>query len=533
MPTWRGGDSEGRPPPSAPRPPPSAWKGMGAPCLCRTIHPLHTTTSTSTTTATVAVHPCHQPLAPRHLLLLLVLLIVCTLAGVPVSAFSLQGSSHCQIDQCFEQFNSAKDTLHLSAGAGAQVPPMGGGGRGGGLGVAGGGGGGVGEGEEEGEEGEGLQRESMCVALRTYWSCIQNSSRGCQGDIRYYSVRNGVKQQMQHLNCSVHGRTVDPSRGPPPPRVVPPQCRYQGGQGQAHCGLFGDPHLRTFDQRFETCRVKGAWPLVNNQYLTVQVTNHPVLGAAGDATATSKLTVIVKSRPECGWDQYHTYQAQTDELPGAFEDGHTHYGHYRSVRLEEVSPNRHVEIVLDHIATRLIVRQIGRYFTFAIHMPRDLAHEGSTSPEPELCSKGCPPSELIDYRRYLAHKKEQATRLQQQRQQGSSSSSGQVTVTRQEAEVTCRGAGLVDFYFDSCVFDLLATGDSNFTVAALSALQDVVRLDPSMARVANRTSLSVYDDLFGGSPPSCCLMLRGWGCWVSWVLSLLWVCCLTGRLPCR
>ncbi|KAL8613385.1 hypothetical protein ACOMHN_057105 [Nucella lapillus] len=528
-----GGDSEGRPSPGDPRTPrPAAWKGMGpASRPCRTTtrhhhhplhhtattttsnhhHPLHPTTANTiiTTTRLFSHHPHPAPPGTRNLplLLLMVVVAVAILAGESGQRRPVPDRPVLRAVQLGQRRSA---TLRLRRG---EAPPMGGpGGLIGGVG--------------EGEEGVGLKRESMCVALRTYWSCIQgtkNSSSGCQGNIRFYSIRNGVKKQMQHYNCSVQGPTVDPSargQGSPPPRQVPPQCRYLGGQGLGHCGLFGDPHLRTFGQEFQTCRVKGAWPLVNNQHLTVQVTNLPVLGAAGDATATSKLTVIVKSRPECGWEHYHTYQAQTDELPGSFEDGHTHYGHYNSVRLVEVEPNKHVEIVLEHIATKLIVRQIGRYFTFAIHMPQDLVHEGRDSPEPELCSKGCPSSELIDYKRYLAHKKERVVRLH----------GSEVLLSRQDAEDTCRSAGLVDFYFDSCVFDMLATGDSNFTVAALSALQDVVRLDPSMAHVANRTSLQVYDDLFGAATSSSCSYL--WCC-VSCVLSLLWTLCLTGGLPVR
>lgn len=48
----------------------------------------------------------------------------------------------------------------------------------------------------------------------------------------------------------------------------------------SHCGLFGDPHLQTFGAELQTCRVLGAWPLVENDYLTVQVTNAPVRSTA-------------------------------------------------------------------------------------------------------------------------------------------------------------------------------------------------------------------------------------------------------------
>ena len=200
-----------------------------------------------------------------------VTLIPCPLS-VSVSGFSLDKGSQCQVDQCWERYTSAKDALELSAGGVGDVNPLG---SSAGLGGAG---------------DSSLDNEAHCVALRTYWSCIKNSSRGCTGDIRYYSVRNGVRNQMKQYNCTMNGPTVDPSRQPSPqPRPVPYQCQYKGKKVFSHCGLFGDPHLRTFTNQFQTCKVKGAWPLVNNQYLIVQVTNDPVVGGAGDATATSKV----------------------------------------------------------------------------------------------------------------------------------------------------------------------------------------------------------------------------------------------------
>lgn len=232
-----------------------------------------------------------------------------------------------------------------------------------------------------------------------------------------------------------------------------------------------------------------------------------------------QLTVIVKSHAECGSDQYHTYQAQTDSLPGAFEDGNTSYGPHGGVQLLELEPNRHVEIRVHYIATTIIVRQIGRYFTFAIHIPQQVLNTSRTRGELELCSKGCPPSEQIDYKQYLAERRERVTRIQSAAEGGP-----ELTMTRYEAEDVCRNSGLVDFYFDSCVFDLMATGDRNFTLAALSALKDVLRLDPTMALLANRTSLDPYDHLFGAAAPGLSRTVSWW--WhvlcVASVLLTLW-----------
>jgi RGM family protein len=194
-----------------------------------------------------------------------------------VCGFSLQeaggaGGEQCQIDKCWDQYTLAQESLETSGRVGDS-----------GTGVV-------------------SDHEALCVVLRTYMSCIRsakNSSRACQGDFNYYYMRSGFRKKMNQHNCTMNGPTVDTSVSviPQPPRQVPYQCQYHGENAYQHCGLFGDPHLRTFSSEFQTCKVKGAWPLINNDYLTVQVTNDPVLGGNGEATATSK--VSIKAQFQC------------------------------------------------------------------------------------------------------------------------------------------------------------------------------------------------------------------------------------------
>jgi len=53
------------------------------------------------------------------------------------------------------------------------------------------------------------------------------------------------------------------------------------------CVVYGDPHVRAFDGQFQTCRVVGTWPLVDNEFLAVQITNSRV--GRGTGTAVSKV----------------------------------------------------------------------------------------------------------------------------------------------------------------------------------------------------------------------------------------------------
>lgn len=141
----------------------------------------------------------------------------------------------------------------------------------------------------------------FCTALRAYAHCTHRTARTCRGDLVYHSAVHGIDDLMAQHNCSKDGPTSQPRLRPPPQgdsqeRSDSPEiCHYERSfhkhsppPNYTHCGLFGDPHLRTFSDRFQTCKVQGAWPLIDNNYLNVQVTNTPVLPGSA-ATATSKV----------------------------------------------------------------------------------------------------------------------------------------------------------------------------------------------------------------------------------------------------
>lgn len=130
-----------------------------------------------------------------------------------------------------------------------------------------------------------------CRALRTTWHCIRKVSHGCVGNIDYHSEKSRVQKQMSIRKCSTQGETYDSldQTHKPPVQRPQPECMYKGKGTYKHCGLFGDPHLRTFNRVCQTCKIRGAWPLVDNNHLTVMVTNKPVV-VDGSATATSMVS---------------------------------------------------------------------------------------------------------------------------------------------------------------------------------------------------------------------------------------------------
>lgn len=330
-----------------------------------------------------------------------------------------------------------------------------------------------------------------CRALRTTWHCIRKVSHGCVGNIDYHSEKSRVQKQMSIRKCSTQGETYDSldQTHKPPVQRPQPECMYKGKGTYKHCGLFGDPHLRTFNRVCQTCKIRGAWPLVDNNHLTVMVTNKPVV-VDGSATATSMLTVRIRRNELCGANHFVTYETQANNLPSTFDDGRTHYGPGNGIELKVLEPNKHIKIHIKYIDTTILVRQIGRYFTFALWMPEEIVDD-SNGNVPELCVRGCPKSEQINYQEFLAQKHQKLMEYKTQ---------NKLVMSRHDAETLCRQAKVVDFYFDSCVFDLMTTGDRNFTVAAYSALHDLLKLNPEVAKSnKNRTDFHHYDQRFSGS----------------------------------
>ncbi|NXJ82470.1 RGMB protein, partial [Trogon melanurus] len=326
---------------------------------------------------------------------------------------------------------------------------------------------------------EGFDSE-FCKALRAYSVCTYRNSKVCRGNLVYHSAVLGISDLMSQRNCSKDGPTSSTN-----PIVTHDPCNYSGHTDTREreggektpptylfCGLFGDPHLRTFKDHFQTCKVEGAWPLIDNNYLSVQVTNVPVVPGSS-ATATNKITVIFKSHQDCT-DQ-KVYQAVTDDLPAAFVDGTTSGGdgNTKNLQIVEKISGKYIEMHARYIGTTVYIRQFGHYLTLAIRMPHELVMAYEESQDLQLCVNGCPSGERIDDSGHLP-----LPVMGQLLSQGGAAYPRSV-YTLEAAMTKCHEKMLVkDIYFYSCVFDLLTTGDANFTAAAHSALQDVEALHP-------------------------------------------------------
>lgn len=177
------------------------------------------------------------------------------------------------------------------------------------------------------------------------------------------------------------------------------------------------------------------------------------------------------------------YQATTDDVPSAFQDGSRSGGHAGSLRITEGSGHggvRQVTINARYLGTSIIVRRVGRYLTFAIRVPEEMVEESGGL---QLCLHGCPRSELIN-----AHVLSRGQRQEESDGQLQPGGTGRTNLL-ERATSRCRETLQVeDVYFQSCVFDVLTTGDMQFSMAAFAALQDLKALPPStLARNTVRT----------------------------------------------
>ncbi|EOA93677.1 Hemojuvelin, partial [Anas platyrhynchos] len=168
----------------------------------------------------------------------------------------------------------------------------------------------------------------------------------------------------------------------------------------------------------------GSWPLLDNDYLFVQATSAPV-AKGSNATVTSKLTIIFKNMKEC-IDQ-KVYQAEIGNLPAAFEDGSVNGG-------ERPGGS---SLAIQYIGTTIAVRQAGRQLSFSIRAAEEVASAFTEEQDLQLCCCS--------------------------RSRGAA----------EEARALCKEMLPVeDVYFQSCVFDVVTSGDANFTMAAHGALED-------------------------------------------------------------
>lgn len=137
-----------------------------------------------------------------------------------------------------------------------------------------------------------------CKDLEAYIKCMKLLTKKCRGDIGYHSAltvsASELKKQCRGHEDFSKNNTSEHSQSMIPSTHNGPNCPLLFDDKKEHrfCGLFGDPHLRTFDGKYQTCRIHGAWQVIENPFFGIMVTNDAVLNST-TASAPTKVFILI------------------------------------------------------------------------------------------------------------------------------------------------------------------------------------------------------------------------------------------------
>lgn len=123
-------------------------------------------------------------------------------------------------------------------------------------------------------------KDHECKDLEAYLKCMK--SLKCRGNIGYHSAITVSNAEYRNKKCNTSEHSHNSNNQP----VC--QLLFDDKKEHKFCGLFGDPHLRTFDGKYQTCRIHGAWQVIENPFFSIMVTNDVVSNSA-TATAPTKV----------------------------------------------------------------------------------------------------------------------------------------------------------------------------------------------------------------------------------------------------
>jgi len=176
-----------------------------------------------------------------------------------------------------------------------------------------------------------------------------------------------------------------------------------------------------------------------------------------------------------------TYFADQGRLPSTWNDDAADIAvaSLRGVKIVEAIPAELVEIQLFHASTVVSIRLVGRYYSVSIRLPATLLNHSDERrrnfttelASVQLCQNGCPNTELVHLETFFR----QTARRQLKAKRTTGRLHGKAVLPFSVALEMCgETVGLSGYLSDSCIFDLLNTGDLSFAqLSAKGALADV------------------------------------------------------------
>lgn len=160
------------------------------------------------------------------------------------------------------------------------------------------------------------------------------------------------------------------------------------------------------------------------------------------------------------------YEATSEYLPNVFKDG-TYFTGPKGCRTEVLKETSNQIIIQScSLSSTIVIRRVGEYLIFNIQSPFVLVNQTTG-----LCTNGCPANELVDYETYFENDVNSVE---------SGYDKDSTSISKRIAMEICENANLTDFFFDSCVFDLMTTGNNEFSEAAMLAMMDTKTYDPKI-----------------------------------------------------
>lgn len=193
-----------------------------------------------------------------------------------------------------------------------------------------------------------------------------------------------------------------------------------------------------------------------------------------------QVTVIVKgNKKKCIEEK--TYQARSNSLPKHFTDGTKSSGDKECpTTVKPFRKKRRIMIYICPLKTKIIIRQVGKYLTVHMRVPKAMTGYKTKG----LCQRGCPPLEQMKWDKMSTldkliaslYKKDQLTKRVRRKRE-------------RRARKLCGKANIRGFYYKSCFFDMLTSNDASFVKAAKKAMKDfhTINKDDKGRPIVNET----------------------------------------------
>lgn len=200
---------------------------------------------------------------------------------------------------------------------------------------------------------------------------------------------------------------------------------YERDEEPLLCTMFGGPHVRTFTDKYQTCLLQGARPMIDHPLFAVQVTSARDASTRDQIPGITKVTLLIRRIMICGIETDLVYEVDMDSnentspsdttsdsdstkpLPIIFKNGDSSTKN-GLVKVFARSDNE-VCISLDHLAVQVCVRKFNshKYLNVIVKFKKHMSTAQRSSmidsmDSYTLCTSGCSYNEQVNVPKILS-----------------------------------------------------------------------------------------------------------------------------------